>query len=391
MSTEPRRCQGCGQQSPREAERCTACGEDLGGEPGAPAAPPSPHPAREVVPAPAAPPPAPTFVWDHAFPLLTNGFFLLDMVKVWGITLLVVGLLFLVILAGDLGDWPPIMGMMALVVGGLFVLSILISLVFFGNRMGTRFTVSPDGALVEMTSRRARWANRCAFLLGALAGRPGTMGAGLLAMSGESVEIAWGEVHRVGEYPRSRTITLSNSWRTVLRLYCLPENYEPVRAAVREYTRHGPKPRRPRSAASRRYVRRGVFPSVLTLACWLLLFATPFEPAVALVVALLAVAFLAVWWSGAARFWGVLVLFGAVTYGVLTIAAGLQVHMLISPEVLGDTPASPWMRPNGFALLEGAEWLRLGIATVGWVWFLWLGTARTFHSSREPHPEAESP
>jgi len=63
---------------------------------------------------------------------------------------------------------------------------------------------------------------------------------------------------------------------------------------------------------------------------------------------------------------GGLTLLGAIACGVLAVRAGLPVHMLISPEVLANVPAQPWMRPNGFALREGTEWLRLWLAVVGW-------------------------
>jgi len=97
----------------------------------------------------------------------------------------------------------------------------------YWNRFPCKFTVSPEGARFEATARQ-RNLNRIVTVIGALAGRPNLAGAGLLAQSQESPMMNWGDVQNISYYPRQHVISLKNSWRTVLRLHCNPENFEEV-------------------------------------------------------------------------------------------------------------------------------------------------------------------
>lgn len=174
--------------------------------------------------------------WDTTMPLLTDRFFLLDMFKIVFISLAI--LLVLVLTIGliqnpsDIGDLLkalPVFGYVAL---GLLALVAFVCLVFYGNRFPCRFRVDHDGAAWEVTSRQ-RKLNTAVVILGALAGKPGTAGAGLMAKSQESQRYLWLQIHRVDLFPRQRVIALRNSWRTLMRIYCTPDNYEVVaRTAV---------------------------------------------------------------------------------------------------------------------------------------------------------------
>jgi hypothetical protein len=104
---------------------------------------------------------------------------------------------------------------------GLLVL-ILVMLVFFGNRFPMGFSLGPQGAMVVSLSRRGRWGNRLAVILGALAGKPGVAGAGLLGMAQETVGVAWDDVRRVNIHAPARVISLMDSWHVVMDL--LPQN-----------------------------------------------------------------------------------------------------------------------------------------------------------------------
>ena len=95
---------------------------------------------------------------------------------------------------------------MAPVVGavsaGFLVLLILVMLGFFGNRFPMGFRLGPQGAMVVSLSRRGRWGNRLAVILGALAGKPGVAGAGLLGMAQETAGVAWDDVRRLNIHAR---------------------------------------------------------------------------------------------------------------------------------------------------------------------------------------------
>ena len=166
---------------------------------------------------------------------MTNRFFLYDMVKAFawtaGIMLILLAIAFT--LAGNLSSLGGIFPVMGWVLAGLFGLMILISLIFFGNRYPTRFTLTEKGVSWAGLSRTGRKASRLAVLLGALGGKPGVAGAGLLAASSNEGSLPWKSVRRVKIYPSPRVITIMNSWRVVIRLYCSPDNFQAVAEDVR--------------------------------------------------------------------------------------------------------------------------------------------------------------
>jgi len=173
--------------------------------------------------------------WEIAFPLVTNRFFLYDMVKAfaWTAVIMLILLAIAFTLAGNLSSLGGIFPVMGWVLAGLFGLMILISLIFFGNRYPTRFTLTEKGVSWAGLSRTGRKASRLAVLLGALGGKPGVAGAGLLAASSNEGSLPWKSVRRVKIYPSPRVITIMNSWRVVIRLYCSPDNFQAVAEDVR--------------------------------------------------------------------------------------------------------------------------------------------------------------
>jgi Zn-dependent protease with chaperone function len=98
-------------------------------------------------------------------------------------------------------------------------------LVFFGNRYRTGFTIDRNGVGWSSMMSRTKWANRAAIVAGILAAKPGVAGAGLLAQSQEEGIVEWEEIRKLKLYPSLCAISVMNSWRVVIRLYCTPENY----------------------------------------------------------------------------------------------------------------------------------------------------------------------
>ena len=176
--------------------------------------------------------------WQIEMPLLTSRFFLYDLAKV---IFLSGGIFYLILLAillfsAGMEHIGQMTAVMALVVGGIGWLFVLIALVFFGNRWPMAFLVSAAGVGWQSLSRRGKRANRLAILVGALSGKPGMAGAGLLAASNEQGFLQWQNVGRLKAYPELRILNVLNSWRTVVRLYCTPENFSAVLASVEQYS-----------------------------------------------------------------------------------------------------------------------------------------------------------
>ena len=132
----------------------------------------------------------PALHWVISFPLLTSRFVLWDLLKVlvWTGILFYAAMGVAILFAGSRRSFP--WGDFALALGwglaGLGFVFAVAMLAVFGNRYMVRFLVDREGVGYESLSKRARTVNRAAIILGALAGSPGAMGAGLLASSQET-------------------------------------------------------------------------------------------------------------------------------------------------------------------------------------------------------------
>lgn len=177
--------------------------------------------------------------WEHDMPLLTNRFFLWDLLRAMVISLVVMQLLLLVmsiIIGEDIYFMPPEMILILVgILSGLFVIAILLVL---QNRFSLRFTVDASGFSYDSGSREKK-INRIVFWLSLLSGKPGPIGSSLLALSQEDRTFNWRDIYKVTVHPGSRVITLNNSWRTVFRLYCKPENFGKVAEQVQAFAAEG--------------------------------------------------------------------------------------------------------------------------------------------------------
>jgi hypothetical protein len=175
--------------------------------------------------------------WEIGIPLLTNP----RMLKTFAlVTALAMGLVVLLlgVVLGSQGDWESVATMakiFALVGIGLYVLFLLVMGLVFGNRLRTRYTVSERGIVQETVDKVGRAGSRLALIAGVLGRSPGTAGAGLIAMSNETVALSWGGAFAVEAVPRRHLLVFRNAWRPILELYCTPENYAQVEALVRSH------------------------------------------------------------------------------------------------------------------------------------------------------------
>jgi hypothetical protein len=223
--------------------------------------------------------------------------------------------------------------------------------------------------------------------LGALAGKPGVAGAGLLGMSQETVSITWPEVCRLKVHLEARVISLMNSWRVVFRLYCTPENFSEVLAAVQGWVEQG---RHAREKADRRVIPRVWWPQVLlslaAVAAGIFLTALPLKLPAALKVAVTLTALLLVWlpWR---RFLGTVVLVLAASLALLFLGQALETHQLFQ-----EADVREWARQEGLPLekvpewalfkkrqyerFDTGDWVGAGLGGLGLLFFGWLGLSR---------------
>ena len=172
--------------------------------------------------------------WEHDLTLATNPFILWDFARVIGISLLIMELLVGVmgLIAGD-PIWLPLK-FVGLIAGILAALFLIATLLVYGNRYHARFVVDSKGAQMEDAGqgRRFKWLMAA---LGVLALKPGVVMSATSGPSGYGDRVSWREVRRVTVHRRLRVVTLNNSWRSMLRLYCPPELFDEVVAHVQSH------------------------------------------------------------------------------------------------------------------------------------------------------------
>jgi hypothetical protein len=320
-------------------------------------------------------------------PLLTNRFIMYDLLKVWGISSLFL-FLFLTGIAVYDWKWRAFTGMLplvGLVSAGLLVLLILVMLGFFWNRFPMGFSLSPQGAMVVSLSRRGRWGNRLAVILGALAGKPGVAGAGLLGMAQETTTIAWDDVRRVNIHAPARVISLLDSWHVVLRLYCTSQNYDMVLKAVQSWAARGLK-KATQAPRARGFspTRRLWLKSLLAAVAAFLVTALPLKASPALIWSLLGVSLGAIWFLALARFFGVVSLLLVAAILICFVGQGLEQRQTVNEEDFRKFAQSQgvkidqvpdWVigKYRRYEHLHTQEWVQTGIAGLGLAFFAWVG------------------
>lgn len=169
--------------------------------------------------------------WEIDIPLLNNKILIKQILMVFVITYIIISLLmsFIFLFNGEFKTIPTLLLIFLLVCVGLFVLSLIVMLLIFGNRMRLRFTVDKKGVLYEMIDTRGKKLTTLAIILGLFSKRPTSTGAGLIAKSQERVFIDFKNVVKIDERDKEKTILLKNEWRTLLAIYCKEENYDNVK------------------------------------------------------------------------------------------------------------------------------------------------------------------
>jgi hypothetical protein len=281
-----------------------------------------------------------------------------------------------------LADMAPLVGAVS---AGLLMLLILVMLGFFGNRFPMGFALGPHGAMVVSLSRRGRWGNRLAVVLGALAGKPGVAGAGLLGMAQETTGVPWDEVRRLKIHAPIRVISLMDGWHVVMRLYCTPQNYEAVLRAVQTWAATGLKqgaqaPRAKGFSPTRHLWIKSLLAAVA--AC--LVTALPLEAPAGLIWALLGVSLGAIWFTALARWLGIIALILAAAIVLGFVGQGLEVRQTTKAEDFRSFAASQGVKVDKvpdwiigkyrrYEHLHAQEWLQTGIGALGLAFFVWVG------------------
>ncbi len=300
--------------------------------------------------------------WEVDIPLITNPNMVGAWLKAMGATYLLC-MLFMVpvfIGTGEAGQLPSVAGIFALTVIGLTLFGLLIMLLVFGNRFRARFSVSEQGIAYQGIDTRARGLARLAVVAGSFGGSARTTGAGLLALSQESITLDWKGAFSARYQPRRHTIVLRNQWRDLMHLYCNAENYDTVRAMVAHKIAQ-------QGTAKRIGDRPSPLPAAfvatfLVVAACLPLFALSDLTKLDLLVSILIMAFsLATVWLIPLFGWVVLPLIAYVLFHLVVTLVGLREVTLVSTYSY-----------RKYEALDSSEWAIVlcglaGLAYLGWI------------------------
>lgn len=183
-----------------------------------------------------------SLVWVARLPFWQHRQLLQQLALALGLPLVFL-LLFLLVL-----EWPPtvamlaVLGRIALVVGGiLLMLLVLALLVVYAGGYQLEYHLDARGIGSRphgKTARKNQWLNRSLILLGTLAGRPGAVGAGMLAQGHQREYVTWHKVARAQPNPHQHTITLYGTRRIIMVIACEANDYQRVWEHVQAYTKN---------------------------------------------------------------------------------------------------------------------------------------------------------
>ena len=173
--------------------------------------------------------------WVYEMNLLKNPSVLFDLWWVFGITILIIAVLFIVfaIFDGDF-DWDSISGMfltLGIVTAIIFVLSLLGYFVYAaisGWKYVVLFIMDENEVVHQQMPRevkKGQLIGDLTMLVGVMAGRPGTVGTGLLAKSRSSMTSTLAHVERLIPCRRMNMIKVNQTF-SKNRVYVTDEDFD---------------------------------------------------------------------------------------------------------------------------------------------------------------------
>lgn len=116
---------------------------------------------------------------------------------------------------------------------GLFILAVISILVVYQNRYEVQFTVNETGVR-STTIGRTKRRNALINTLLLFSGKPGPVGAGLMAASRQSELVRWENIDNFIVNPDTHEIQLRKGKSVLMLVPCNPDNYEAVLERVED-------------------------------------------------------------------------------------------------------------------------------------------------------------
>ena len=125
-------------------------------------------------------------------------------------------------------------------IGLLMLLSMIIVWFVYRNGYEVSYGIGSEGVWMATrpgTRKTNRIINGLLFWLSLFSGRPGGMGTAILADAGQTGFFEWQDVYKVTTDSARRIIALKSNWRTLVKLYCTPDNYASVLHHIEYYVK----------------------------------------------------------------------------------------------------------------------------------------------------------
>jgi len=122
--------------------------------------------------------------------------------------------------------------------GGLFLAFSLITLLFFGRGIPTKYVLG-DEYIEQHTLSKGKKTIGVLGLFALLSGKNAgytAAGASLLAQSREQIAVAWKDIFEVQVFPKRKEIRLHNEWRTIMQIVCPDDQFDKVLQIIEEKT-----------------------------------------------------------------------------------------------------------------------------------------------------------
>jgi len=169
----------------------------------------------------------PFLEWETEMKLLNDRFFLADLVKWTGLTTLLFAAILVPLFGFSGGPEGLRAALLFLAIPPVLLLvSTLIFILVMGNRLPLGFRIDEEGIRMRSLSKRVSNINRAAMVIGALAGKPGAVGAGAIGASQERCFIPWEDLRKVRFFPEQGVIFLKGGIFSRIRIYAEPAVYE---------------------------------------------------------------------------------------------------------------------------------------------------------------------
>jgi hypothetical protein len=186
-------------------------------------------------------------VWYQEMPIMRNRFLWWDLLKI-GPILPIATFAILAwdgFVAGGTGSEMWIVGLACATSLAACVVGVVGSSIVYGDRWGCTYRIDASGVSWEAGARERKVADALGEVATRIANITGR--GGRRSLSRDVGGMTWRTIRRATFHPAERVISISNSWRVVVRLYVLSDDWDAVADWVRWGLAEG---RRERAARS---------------------------------------------------------------------------------------------------------------------------------------------